>query len=189
MQREGSAISSATMRRVAALSAASLGKLSPAECRRLFERYGSLWGASAVRWTFEAVADGETAKDFFGNPLVRTLTPAGQVHLSITADTLQLTEKSTYDAATVHIEAVDENGNHLSYYQEPLRFAASGAIELIGPELVSMQGGWSGTYVRTKGEAGEGRLVVSSTNGEAEVLFTVVIPELPCGEKQENRGI
>ena len=189
VQREGSAISSATMRRVAALSAASLGKLSPAECRRLFERYGSLWGASAVRWTFEAVADGETAKDFFGNPLVRTLTPAGQVHLSITADTLQLTEKSTYDAATVHIEAVDENGNHLSYYQEPLRFAASGAIELIGPELVSMQGGWSGTYVRTKGEAGEGRLVVSSTNGEAEVLFTGVIPELPCGEKQENRGI
>jgi beta-galactosidase len=142
-----------------------------------------------VRWTFEAVADGETAKDFFGNPLVRICTPATQVHLSVTADTLQLTEDNTYDVATVHIEAVDENGNHLSYYQEPLHFAATGAVELIGPELVSMQGGWSGTYVRTKGEAGEGKLVISSANGDAEVLFTAEIAgKAAPKEIQERQG-
>jgi beta-galactosidase len=103
-------------------------------------------------------------------------TPARQVHLSITADTTVLAEEDSYDVATVHIEAIDENGNHLSYYQEPLRFEASGAIELIGPELVSMQGGWSGTYVKTKGEAGQGRLVITGGSGASEILFEVEIP-------------
>ena len=175
LQREGSAISDATMRRFALIKAASLGKLTAEECRRLFERYGSLWGASAVCWKFEAIADGKPARDFFGNPLVRVCTPAEQVNLSITADTTELVEVHSYDVATVHIEAADENGNHLSYYQEPLRFEASGAIRLIGPEMVSMQGGWTGTYVRSTGEAGEGRLKVISGKGESEIIFNVRI--------------
>ena len=176
VQKEGSNLTDATLRRAAVLSAASFGKLDQKEIRRLFDKYGSLWGASAVTWTFEAMAEGETAKDLFGQPLICVKKPARQVHLSITADTTVLAEGDSYDAATVHIEAVDENGNHLSYYQEPLRFEASGAIELIGPELVSMQGGWSGTYVKTKGEAGQGSLVITGGSGSSEILFEVEIP-------------
>ena len=171
VQREGSSLSENTLRRIAALKVVSRGKLSPERCRSLFDRYGSLWGASAVKWTFEAVTDGETARDLYGNPLLVIKTPAEKVQLSITADTTQLKESNSYDVATVHIEAVDENGNHLSYYQEPLRFETEGAVSLIGPAIVPMQGGFAGTYVRTNGDAGEGRLKIISSRGESVIVF------------------
>ena len=47
------------------------------------------------------------------------------------ADHYELTEKNTYDVAAVRIRAVDENGNLLSFYNEPVFFETEGDIGLI----------------------------------------------------------
>ena len=41
--------------------------------------------------------------------------------------------------ALVRITAHDRNGNRLYYYQEPVVLKASGAIEIIGPKVLSLR--------------------------------------------------
>ena len=49
-----------------------------------------------------------------------------------------------------------ENDNIVSFYQEPVVLSTEGPIAIIGPEIISLQGGMGGTYVRTTGEEASG---------------------------------
>ncbi len=62
---------------------------------------------------------------------------------------------------------VDEHGNTLPFANDPVILEASGAVELIGPSVVSLQGGMGGTYVRTVGEAGDGTLTIRTADAAA----------------------
>ena len=76
--------------------------------------------------------------------------------------------------AAVRIRILDENNNPASYAQLPLRLEAKGDIELVGPALVTAEGGMCGTYVRTLGRAGKGTLTVSGAQVETvEIEFEV----------------
>ena len=136
------------------------------EAAALCNKYMSTWGDSAISWRFEAVKDGQVTA-------VRVKGPAHERMLRITADRQTLCEETGYDVATIHIEAIDENGNRLPYYQEPVCFETEGAIGLIGPAMISLQGGCAGTYVRSLGRSGSGTLTVKDLYGEAKVAFTV----------------
>ena len=59
---------------------------------------------------------------------------------------------------------VSEHGNLLSYSHEPLCLETEGPIEIIGPKLISLQGGLFGTYVKSKG-VGQAKLKITDTNG------------------------
>lgn len=48
-------------------------------------------------------------------------------------------------------------------------FKCSGALELIGPEIISLKGGSGGCYVKTVGKAGLGRLSVN----DIEIEFNI----------------
>jgi beta-galactosidase len=51
---------------------------------------------------------------------------------------------------------------------------AQGEIELVGPSVVSLQGGMTGTYVRTTGNSGSGKLLVKAQGCDLiEIRFTV----------------
>ena len=76
------------------------------------------------------------------------------VHLEILADHTALRETHTYDVACIRFRAVDENGNLLNYYNDPLVLELEGDAELIGPAVVGLNGGMGGTYVRTVGKGG-----------------------------------
>lgn len=58
-------------------------------------------------------------------------------------DRQTLVEESSYDVATVHIEAVGESGQHFYEYEIPLILKTEGDIELIGPDVIMMQGGFA----------------------------------------------
>ena len=74
---------------------------------------------------------------------------------------------------------MDENGNVLSFFQEPVTFRTEGKIELIGPQTVCLAGGMGGTYVKTCGGAGESVLHIDCPQaGEYTIRFTI--------EKQET---
>lgn len=64
------------------------------------------------------------------------------------------------------VEARDEYGNLLSFFNEPVSFEVSGPVELIGPSVISLEGGMGGTYIKTTGECGEARLVIRNAQTE-----------------------
>ena len=60
----------------------------------------------AVTWRVEAIKDDTVIAE-------TSIIPAPEVRLQITTDRQHMMEENSYDVATVHIEAVGENGQHL----------------------------------------------------------------------------
>ena len=70
----------------------------------------------------------------------------------------------------------DEYGNLLSFCNDPLVLETTGDVELIGPSVISLQGGMAGTYVKTKGVAGQGTLRIKAVGlGPEEMAFTIKV--------------
>ena len=68
----------------------------------------------------------------------------------------------------------DYRGGGRSSGRETIGRVAAGAIAIIGPEIISLQGGMGGTYVRTTGEEGVGILKIKAAQMEEQrILFEV----------------
>ncbi len=148
---------------------ASIGKLMLfkglryADFNRLYSKYVSNWGGEATVWRFDAIKDGRVFETVVKKP-------GQQVHLNIDISSCELVEAKTYDVAAVRITAVDEFGNPAPYYQEPVVLSCSGKIELIGPSVISLKGGFGGTYVKTTGNAGSGVLRINDRQFEFNII-------------------
>lgn len=129
-------------------------------------KYTNAWGDHSVIWRFDGIKE---------DKVIASVTRDADAicNLMINVDRQELVDDHTYDVATVHFEAVDAYGGHLSYVNEPVVLEAEGAIELIGPAMTALRGGFGGTYVKTKGVGGTGRLIVKSSLGETAIEFTV----------------
>ena len=76
--------------------------------------------------------------------------------------------------ASVRIRILDENGNPAPYAQLPVRLTLTGDAQLVGPEVVTAEGGMTGTYIRTLGRAGQAKLTIStSQTDDVEILFQI----------------
>ncbi|MCR5799736.1 MAG: glycoside hydrolase family 2 protein [Lachnospiraceae bacterium] len=134
----------------------------------LYNKYIGDWGGSSRHYVFEGFKDGE---------LVKTLTvgPISQKMLELKCDHTELKEGYTYDVAAVRIRAVDENGCVLPFCNDPLALSVKGPIEIIGPDMIGLSGGMSGTYIRTTGKKGKAKLIVKTAEGGIwETDFKVV---------------
>ena len=135
----------------------------------LYTKYIGNWGGSATTYRFEAV-------DTNGATVHKTVCkkPMTEVVLTAEADHTALVEKNSYDVALIRIQAKDEMGNVLPVYNDPVMLDVSGQLELIGPSVISLNGGMGGTYVKTTGQSGEGKLVIRSANTkEVEIVFDI----------------
>ena len=120
---------------------------------KLYNKYVGDWGGSATEYRFEAIKDGKVVKEIKKTPMTK-------ICITADADHTLLKEDHTYDVSCVRIKAVDENGNLLNYYNDPLVLEIEGEAELIGPKLIALSGGMGGTYVRSTGRFGSARLVI-----------------------------
>lgn len=137
----------------------------------LFTRYIGDWGGTSTVYRFEAIKDGKVVKTLIKEPM-------HSVRMELETDHRELLEEHTYDVAAVRIRMTDEHGNVLPFFNEPVTLRTEGEIEIIGPKVISMQGGMGGTYVKTTGEAGNGVLYVSSSHcGEKRISFQVKMTE------------
>lgn len=144
-----------------------LYRMKFSDAMHMYTKYVGDWGGEATVYRFEAIKDGK---------VVKTLTkmPMKQLQLKAEADHTDLLETNTYDVALVRIQMLDEHENVLSFYQEPVQLFVEGDIELIGPNIISLQGGMGGTYVKTKGKSGSGTLIIRATGvGEQRIPFMV----------------
>lgn len=140
-----------------------------AEVTRLYTKYIGDWGGTATVYRFDAIKDGKVVKSV-------TKEPVREIRLEAEADHTILTEQHSYDVALVRIRAVDDHGNVLPFYQEPVRLITEGDISIIGPESIALQGGMGGTYVKSLGRSGQGALLLQSlTAGEVRIPFQIKI--------------
>lgn len=140
-----------------------------AEVTRLYTKYIGDWGGTATVYRFDAIKDGKVIKSV-------TKEPVREIRLEAEADHTILTEQHSYDVALVRIRAVDDHGNVLPFYQEPVRLITEGDISIIGPDTIALQGGMGGTYVKSTGRSGRGALLLQSqTAGEVRIPFQIMI--------------
>lgn len=140
-----------------------------AEVTRLYTKYIGDWGGTATVYRFDAIKDGKVIKSV-------TKEPVRKIRLEAEADHTILTEQHSYDVALVRIRAVDDHGNVLPFYQEPVRLITEGDISIIGPDTIALQGGMGGTYVKSLGRSGQGALLLQSlTAGEVRIPFQIKI--------------
>jgi beta-galactosidase len=146
-----------------------MNKLTFQDAYRLYSTYYSDWGSQARKYRFDAIKNGEVAVSVVKCPTDRP-------HLELDVSHMMLVEDTTYDVASIRIHAKGQQGNLLTYYQEPLELRSEGAIEIIGPRIISMKGGCTGTYVRSKKVSGEGKLTIISNDMETiELSFVVYV--------------
>lgn len=138
---------------------------------RFYGKYVGNWGGAAPEYRFEAWKDGVMTAS------VKKAPPC-KVNITAKASATKLIEGDTYDAALIRIIAVDENGNRLNYFNEPVTLTVTGAIELIGPDVSALRGGAGGALVRTVGEKGTGEIKITVPGYEPVIVkFSV---ESPC---------
>lgn len=144
-------------------------RMSFASVAPLYTKYVGDWGGTSTEYRFEAV-------DTDGSTIHKTVwkKPMTEVVIHAEADHTQMIEKNSYDVALIRIRAQDEMGNLLPVYNDPVILEADGVLELIGPNVISLNGGMGGTYVKTAGVSGQGRLLIRSGNAkEVEILFEI----------------
>ena len=142
-------------------------RMSREEIVDLYTKYIGDWGGTATEYKFEAVKDGKVVRCV-------TKTTMNKPGLAVEVSSRVLEEKNSYDVAAIRIRAVDENQNILHYCSEPLELAVEGPIELIGPRMVPLRGGMTGTYVKTTGKSGKGILTISNSQlREVKIEFEV----------------
>lgn len=133
--------------------AAVKDKLTLTRAQELFQKYSNTWGADVTEYRFEAIRGGEVVKTV-------DCSPAMEFHLETEVSSYELVEKTTYDVAAVRIRAVSEKGNLLVYANDPVVLHTEGNLELIGPDIIPLRGGYAGTYVRSTGSEGTGKLIL-----------------------------
>ena len=76
--------------------------------------------------------------------------------------------------AAVRIRILDECGSTAPYAQLPVFLEVEGAAELVGPDVVTAEGGMCGCYLRSVGEKGEAKLTVCTDQTDpVEIEFIV----------------
>lgn len=125
------------------------------------------WGFVWKQGIFRGYVDGELVKTVTlpGDPLPTTL------EIAPDATQLRAAEK---DSVRVIVRALDQCGNVLPFYEEPVSFTVEGPGRIIGPPLQSFKGGVTGFWL----EAGEtaGTITLKANCGlfaEQTVTFTV----------------
>ena len=130
----------------------------------LYGKYIGNWGGEATKWRLDAEKNGEVVASV-------TCCPSAKLCLEANPSHRELVEGDSYDMAAVRIRLLDEFGNLASYAQLPVRFTLEGPLELVGPEVAVAEGGMTGTYVKTTGQTGEGKLTI--TTGQTEPVTVV----------------
>ena len=146
------------------------------EADRLYNKYIGDWGGTSTTYRFEAVmVDVSTRQERVVKTIIKE--PMTERKISAVADHENLIDAESYDVAEVRIQAQDEHGNILPFYNEPLTFETEGPIEIIGPKTVALQGGMGGAYVKSKrlqpGEKQNAALIIRDCDTEIKIGFTV----------------
>jgi len=133
--------------------------VSPNKAVPIYNKFIGDWGGESREYKFEAIKDGQ---------VVKTIKKAAvtKAHIEAKPSHTLLTEIHTYDVTAVRIKILDQNDNQLYFFNRPLSFEVEGPFEIIGPKVVTPEGGATGVYIKSIGEDGDGKLTITGQDIE-----------------------
>ncbi len=142
-------------------------KLKYSDGVALYGKYIGNWGGASTVWRFDAVKDGRVIRSV-------SKCPSSILHIEARPSRTSLVEGDTYDMAAVRLRILDENNNLAVYAQLPAELEAEGCIQIAGPKVVTLEGGMAGTYIKTTGKEGSGRLIIKTAQTRpVEIIYSV----------------
>lgn len=132
---------------------------------KLFYKYLGGWGSKNISFRFEGYKGDEKVK-----VITREYNPEYQYVMEMNRKTLEIS--LTYDALRVVVKKVNHNKEVLPYSFDPIKINVSGAIDLIGPSEVTLQGGAIAFWVKTNNTKGIGTITVT---GEKTLIETIMV--------------
>ena len=142
-------------------------KLKFEDAFKLYGKYIGNWGGEATVWRFDAIDGDQVAASV-------TCCPSNKLHLEVTPSATVLEERQSYDMAAIRIRVLDEHGNIAPYAQLPVKLTLEGVAELVGPDVVTAEGGMTGTYIRTIGQPSPAKLTVSTNQTNSVTIEFIV---------------
>ena len=121
----------------------------------LYAKYIGDWGDRAASYRFEAIKDGKVTATVIKGSVFKPVITAKVSHT-------ELHEEHTYDVAAIRLTFEDGKGSVLPFANDPVTLSVTGPLEIIGPKVITLNGGMGGTYLKTIGEKGDAVLTVSS---------------------------
>ena len=144
-----------------------IDRLTMEDATRLYGKYVAGWGGSSIVYRFDGIKKGKVVKSVIKKP-------SSKLKLNYIVSSHELYEGKTYDVASIRFNLVDENDNIATYANEIFYMSTSGNIELIGPDIIHLQGGTGGTYVKTVGKTGKGVLHIANERpGVLDIEFKI----------------
>jgi beta-galactosidase len=141
-------------------------KLNMEDGVRLFYTYMGGWGTQGVIYRFEGYKNKELVK-------VVTKENNHDYDFILESDEHTLSIHETYDVKRYVIKKVNQHQEIAEYAFDPLDIKVYGALELIGPSLITLTSGVAAFWVKTKHQ-GEGQIIIESSTHtlieEVEVL-------------------
>lgn len=110
---------------------------------QMYAKYIQSWGESSVLWRFVAYKGGKKIAEVRRGP-------ATDYHYEVASFKDTLVHGDTYDCTRLSVSKKDQYGTTLPYASDPIRIETSGPIEVYGPSLVSLYGGATSIYIRSK---------------------------------------
>ena len=132
-------------------------KMTFQDAYNLYGKYIGNWGNKSTEFKFTGVINGKEV-------ITRIKSPCEEMDLDIKLSSNELIEDASYDVVSVRIKVVDQNGNVLPFYNRSLYVETEGPVEIIGPDMIDINGGMGGFYVRSTGMSGNALLKVHLYN-------------------------
>jgi len=136
-----------------------------------YAKYIQSWGEGSSIWRLEAYKKKQRIASI-------TRGPSTDFHLALSTTRDYLIHGKTYDCLSLHVYKKDQLGNTMPYASDPLEIAVSGPVEVYGPSLVSLYGGATTVYLRSKPVKNPTEAIVTLTcNGDSIEYRLIVRPE------------
>ncbi len=123
-------------------------KMNFLDAENLYTKYFGGWGSESTVYKIVGIKDGQ---------VVKTITK-GQLQepkVEVIPDQTQLIVEETYDVTRLVVTLTDDYGNTLPYANDAFTVEVEGNLELIGPSVLSLVGGSTAFYVRSKEREGK----------------------------------
>jgi beta-galactosidase len=132
---------------------------------KMFFRYISGWGTADMSYRFEG---------FLGDRLVKTVIKGNNNAFSYTIAPSKeyLKIEETYDVIRFEIKKVNQHQELIHYAFDAISITVSKHVELIGPKMISLEGGATAFWVKSK-EKGKGEILIQI--GEEIIKFGVQV--------------
>ena len=141
-------------------------KVTYADVVDLYNTYVGSWGGIAKTYTF---------KGYKNDALVveKKVGPSKSFDLDVRPSKTVLENKETYDALSIHLKHIDENGSLMQYSNRVIHIETTGPITVLGGEYQSLLGGQLTLYVFSKEQKGKGKIKISMDNVSKEIDIEV----------------